>query len=247
VLWTHNDSGDGPYLFAINRTGEHLGTWQITGAKNVDWEDIATNKDVAGNCSIYIGEIGNSKDGERLEHIVYKIAEPKIGEETLQTARENATQTEPAVRLTFSYPDRRRNAETLLVEPTTGSIYIVTKESSESAAVYKLNPVFEASKQIASKVAELTVPAVPYGMLTGGSISSDGKRLVLCDYFAAYELELPGKSTSFDEIWKQKPSVVSLGKRKQGESIAYSVDGNSIFATSEGTNSPVIEVKRKLK
>lgn len=245
VLWTHNDSGDGPYVYAMDRSGTHLGTWKVANARNVDWEDIATHKDAAGKCFIYIGEIGNSRDGERLEHTVYRFPEPTVQEADRDTSRENATATELATELRFSYPDRRRNAEVLLADPITGALYIVTKEESEPAVVYKLNSEFGAEKQIAVKVAEITVPAVPFGMLTGGSISSDGKRMVLCDYFAAYEFTVPDVSDNFDQIWKQKPTMIDLGKRKQGETIAYSSDGNSIFATSEGKNSPVIEAKRK--
>jgi hypothetical protein len=36
-----------------------------------------------------------------------------------------------------------------------------------------------------------------------------------------------------------------MGGREQGEAVSYSADGNSIFATSEKKNSPIIEVKRK--
>lgn len=244
VLWTHNDSGDGPYIFAMDRTGMHLGTWKVENARNLDWEGIATYKDATGKCFLYIGEIGNSKDGERLEHTIYRFPEPALQETDRVTTRENANATEPAAELRFSYPDRRRNAEALLAD-TTGSLYIVTKEQSKPAAIYKLNPEFGEQKQIAVKVGELTVPAVPFGMLTGGDISRDGKRMVLCDYYAAYEFLLPDGSDNFDDIWTQKPTVIDLGKRKQGEAVAYSGDGDSIHATSEGRNSPIIEARRK--
>jgi hypothetical protein len=46
-------------------------------------------------------------------------------------------------------------------------------------------------------------------------------------------------------VWKQKPVVVGLGDRKQGEAVTYSADGLSIFATSEGKSPPLIEVKRR--
>jgi hypothetical protein len=245
VLWTHNDSGDGPYVFAMDRTGTHLGTWNVTNARNLDWEGIAAYKDATGKCFIYIGEIGNSKDGERLEHTIYRFAEPTVEEPQRGTSRETAIATEPAIELRFSYPDRRRNAEVLVVDPTSGSIYVVTKEKSEPAAVYKLNPEFGGQKQIAVKIGEVTVPAIPFGMLTGGDVSPDGKRLILCDYFAAYEFKKPDGSNSFDDIWKQKPVVIELGKRKQGEAVAYSLDGSSIIATSEGKNAPLTEAKRK--
>src|SRR5690554_2695558 len=40
VFWTHNDSGNPPAIYAIDRTGKLLGEWRI-GAINHDWEDIA--------------------------------------------------------------------------------------------------------------------------------------------------------------------------------------------------------------
>jgi len=30
VLWSHNDAGDDPRLFALSTTGRHLGTWELT-------------------------------------------------------------------------------------------------------------------------------------------------------------------------------------------------------------------------
>src|SRR2546427_1152391 len=41
ILWTHNDSGDGPYLYATDLHGTDRGVVKVTGARNVDWEDIA--------------------------------------------------------------------------------------------------------------------------------------------------------------------------------------------------------------
>ena len=40
-------------------------------------------------------------------------------------------------------------------------------------------------------VAEIAVPAVPNGLITGGDISPDGRRVALCDYVMGYELTLP--------------------------------------------------------
>ena len=132
-----------------------------------------------------------------------------------------------------------------MADPITGSLYIVTKERSEPAAVYKVSPEFSSQKQIAVKIAEVTVPAVPFGMLTGGSISDDGKRMVLCDYFAAYEFTLPDGSVDFDDIWKQKMTGFDVGKRQQGEAIAYRLDGNALLATSEGEEFDLLQVERR--
>src|SRR5438874_1913021 len=61
VYWTHNDSGDGPFIFAMDETGRDLGKWHVAGAENIDWEDIAASKDASGKCFLYLGEIGDNK------------------------------------------------------------------------------------------------------------------------------------------------------------------------------------------
>ena len=241
ILWTHNDSGGGPFLYAIGLNGDRLETWKVSGAKNVDWEDIALRKNPDGNCYLYIGDIGNNTR-QRDEFSIYRIAEPNAT--TRNTSRRSPGETAATEMLRFSYPGSRHDAETLLVEPFSGSIYVVTKRISGSAGVYKLNPNFDPTKiQIAEKIADISVPAIPNGFLTGGDISSDGKHVVLCDYFSGYELSI-NDGQIFDEIWKQQPVKFSLGKREQGESIAYSPDGNSVFATSELKDSPLIKVTR---
>src|SRR5262245_12947688 len=41
VLFTINDSGNEPLLFATDSTGADRGVWRVTGATNDDWEAIA--------------------------------------------------------------------------------------------------------------------------------------------------------------------------------------------------------------
>src|SRR6185503_2192860 len=42
AYWTHNDSGDGPFIYAFDTRGQSLGTFRVNGATNRDWEDIAS-------------------------------------------------------------------------------------------------------------------------------------------------------------------------------------------------------------
>lgn len=238
VLWTHNDSGDKPNIFAVNTKGENLAEFRVKGAENYDWEDIAAYKDEKEDCFLYIGDIGNN---ERLrgEMKIYRVKEPAI-------SGNNSHTTENAEIIKFTYPDFRRDAETLMIHPQTGDIYILTKRLSGASGVYKLAADYSLEKvNELEKITDFTVPAIPNGFLTGGDISPDGRRVIVCDYFQAYELILPDDAKNFDEIWKQKPLKIELGERKQGEAVGYSADGNSIFATSEKRNSPLIEVKRK--
>lgn len=238
VFWTHNDSGDEANIYALDGKGQKIGTWNVTGAKNRDWEDMATFKNERGECFLYIADSGNNT-GARDIFTVYRVREPNVSAGSGQQLK-----TEPAEAINYKYPDVAQNAETLLVHPQTGDIYILTKSLGDPSAIYKLRAEVGKTNTL-KKIADLKVPAVPNGFLTGGDISSDGRRVVICDYFSAYEISLPKKSKNFDEIWKEAPLIVDLGEREQGEAVCYTPDGNAIYATSEKKNSPFIEVRRK--
>jgi len=240
VLWTHNDSGDGPFVYAIRPNGEDLGTWRVPNARNVDWEDIAEYKDASGKCFLYIGEIGDNDD-RRAEHIIYRVPEPSVGTESGSSEKH---ETSPAEVIKFTYPDHNQNAETLLVHPLTGDIYVVTKHMTGPAGVYKLKGSFGGESQPAVLIAEVSVPAIPNGLLTGGDISPDGRKVILSDYMAGYEWTLPA-NTPFDNIWATPFATVDIGKRDTGEAICYSSDGNSLFSTSEDDHAPVYQMKLK--
>lgn len=242
VLWTHNDSGGGPFIFAIDTKGDSLGAWTVSGAKINDWEDMGGFKNANGECFVYIGDIGNNSR-VRGEFTIYRVREPITSDAS--SNKKDPLATAPAESLRFSYPDFRHDAETMMVHPETGILYVMTKRISGAAAVYRIEPTFDGGTQQAKRLADISVPAIPNGFLTGGSISPDGNRAVICDYFGAYELVLPAGAKDFDEIWTEKASIVSLGEREQGEAVSYSADGSSIFATSEKKHSPIIEVKRK--
>lgn len=243
VLWTHNDAGDDPLVYALDTSGRHLGTWRVGHARNVDWEDIAMFKNSAGKCFLVIGDVGNN-ELDRSELTIYRVPEPSVNSADTASSRKRPLDTAPAEVLRFSYSDGANNAETMMVRPGSGDIYILTKRESGASRVHKLSPAY-GGKAVTQKIAELSVPAVPLGYLTGGSISPEGRRVALCDYQQGYELILPGDAEDFDTIWQQKPLVIDLGRRKQGEGITYSPDGNSIYASSEIKNAPLIRVRRR--
>lgn len=246
VYWTHNDSGDGPFVYAINGKGEHLGVWKISDARNRDWEDIATMRENTGECSVIIGDIGNN-ELERDDLTIYKVAEPTVSTGSKASSRKEPLPGASAISLSFSYPSSPNDAEALLVHPVTGDIYILTKSKNAPSVVFKLTPRFDGQRQSAVRVAEVKVPAVPNGSITGGDISPDGGKVMLCDYFAGYELALPESSASFDEVWTQKPVRIDLGGREIGEAVAYTLDGNAVIALSEKRKTPVIVVERSKK
>ena len=245
AYWTHNDSGDGPFIYAFDTRGDSFGTFRVTGAQARDWEDIAAGPGPQPNKSyLYIGDIGDN-DSVRPEVVVYRVPEPQLSAATRTLDKKRPGSTEPADAIRLKYPDGKHDAEALLVHPRTGNIYIVTKILMANPGVYEAAAPFTAVQSITMRrVGETRVPSLFGGVITGGSISPDGRRVALCDYFQGYELVLPAGNSNFDDIWKQKMTGFDLGKRKQGESITYRLDGKALLATTEGKQAPLIQVLR---
>ena len=129
VVWLHNDSGDSARVFAVDAaTGRVRATYAVTGAAAQDWEDIAI---ASGN--LYVGDIGDNA-AARESVVVYRVPEPKLSVRVATAAQATAA----AVALRMRYPDGSHNAEALLVHPTTGDAYVVTKTEDGHSGVYVL-------------------------------------------------------------------------------------------------------------
>src|SRR6056297_3085713 len=59
MLWVHNDSGDKPRLFLVDREGQTRCILKVTGAEAVDWEDMCSFRS-AGQSWLLIGDVGDN-------------------------------------------------------------------------------------------------------------------------------------------------------------------------------------------
>ena len=130
TLYAHNDSGDSARFFAIDESARSPGQIDAAGRAAIDWEDIAVGRCPTGWC-VFVADIGDN-DLNRTECTIYRVPEP----ETLPT--NGSTITATYERLPFVYPDGWHNAETLLVDPQSQRIFVVTKETSVPSRVYEL-------------------------------------------------------------------------------------------------------------
>jgi hypothetical protein len=137
-----------------------------------------------------------------------------------------------------------------MVHPRTGDMYVVTKARGEDGSTL----VFKAEAPLKSGgltlVAALELPntsvfTLLVGRITGGDISPDGTRVVLCDYFQAWEAVLPPDAKGFDAIWTAPWTELPLGQQGQREAICYRHDGKAVLATREGSPFPLVELTQK--
>jgi len=245
VLWAHNDSGDTARMFALSAQGTHLGVYNFGGAQAVDWEDMASGPGpVAGAQYLYAGDIGDNGQA-RANIAVYRVQEPAV----------SATQSPVTVtlqgveKLAFVYPDGPQNAETLLVDPQNGDLYIVSKASSGASKVYlSASPQDPAATRTFTKVTTLqfgTGSLAHTGALTtGGDVSPDGTEVIVRGYSgAALWRRAPG--APLWQAFASAPCQVPLATEPQGETVSFDAQGKGYYTLSEGTSQPIYFFGRK--
>ena len=133
-LWTHNDSDNPPVVFCVEPDGGSCGGWTVDGAGNLDWEDIAAGPGPQpGEHYLYVGDIGDNTRS-RDDVVVYRVVEP-----TVPMDPDHGGTTAPATAIRFRYDDGPHDAESLMVHPTTGDVYVVVKQFGDTG-VYRGPP-----------------------------------------------------------------------------------------------------------
>lgn len=218
VLYTHNDSGGLPVVYQLDSTGKTVREIELKGTENRDWEDIAIGPDKENEKSyIYVGEIGDNR-GVYPSIKLLRFEEPEPGEGKVQV--------EPKV-TELSYPDGPKDAETLMVDPWDGDVYIVSKRDS-SNILYRLK-----AEETEKDQAELEkVLELPITMSVGGDISPDGKEIIIKNYWVIYHWERR-EGESLADALSRKPVQLPYSPEPQGEALAFGKDGGSYFTLSE--------------
>ncbi|MFF7950544.1 WD40 repeat domain-containing protein [Streptomyces griseorubiginosus] len=213
IYWTHNDQDTGAYLYAVDSaTGRTVARITMTGVGTPrDVEAIAIGP---GN-EIWVGDIGDN-DGVTWPYVwIYKLPEPK----------ELKDQTVKATQYVVKYSDGSRDAESMVVHPKTGRVYIIDKQEDGGH-------LYEGPATLSPKGTNLFRPTEPIDLwATDAAFSPNGEQLVVRGYFGGLWYDWNG-----GDLKKQGRLSVPLG---QGESVSYSPDGTKLLLGMEGANSEV--------
>ncbi|MEO5678233.1 MAG: hypothetical protein ABIS47_01040 [Acidimicrobiales bacterium] len=234
VVFTHNDSGDEARIFAVDtRTCATRSTFRVTGAVNVDWEDLARGAAPDGTPVLWVGDIGDNR-ARRPAVVVYEVGEPGPGAPGPLAIRS---------RWALTYPDGAHDAETILVDPETGRPVIVTKDLAGGTSVAYRLPT--GGSGVLEPLARLNVRGLPggglanlAGAITAGATSPDRRTLVLRSYLAGWRwTATPGEPLA--ATLARPPEPLDLPVGRQAEALAFTSDGRGLWATSEGARSPL--------
>lgn len=238
LLWTHNDSGDGPNLFRLDPSNpQAVQAFKLNLPKPRDWEDMASFT-LDDQPMLLVGDTGDN--GRNRPYL------------TLWLVPEPAPDANPAwpikptqeIRLTFA--DAKHDCESIAFDPVRREIVLITKVDIRhfqpgTAGVYVL-PLPDPSinpntvHQL-DRVADLSLK-----ITTAMDISPDGQRAVVATYGDAYAYERDPHET-WATAFARPPHPIALGPRGQSEAIAYGPDGQTLYLTAEKVGKPVWIVK----
>lgn len=223
-LWVHEDNGSRPnFIHLLSHEGTYLSNFQLPVSIR-DWEDIAVGPGPdEGKNYIYLAEIGDNLD-QYPEYYIYRFEEPSSIQETIKTVDT----------ISFTYDDGKSyDAETLLLDPLTKDLYVITKRQF-NVRVYKLAyPQSTTSRNTATFLFTLSYP-----FLTGGDISKDGKEILLKNYDAIYYWKVKTGETIEQALRRPRDIAPFYMREKQGEAICFDQQQNGFFTLSERAGLP---------
>jgi hypothetical protein len=228
TLWTHNDSGDGPYLYATDLRGTDRGAIRVSGANAVDWEDIALGPCPNGPDScLYVGDTGDNLE-RRTSVVVYAVGEPRPPAVAADTQRVTVA----ALALTLRYPDGPHDVEALYVSPRDTAVYLVSKGRGGTIRLYRAGRGAWDAHRIVTATLLQTLPITPDRsagrLVTGAAIREDGTLVAIRTYTEIYFFT-PGSDGRL--VPRGRPCVLDSLERV-GEGIDFR-DDSTLVLTSE--------------
>ncbi len=248
LLWTHNDSGGDAAVFALSPDGSTRARLLLDGVDAFDWEDMASGPGPDGRPSLFLGDVGdNVENGPSRDHmLLHVVPEPDLADVPV-----GADVTAAAVTYELAWPTGFNDCETVLVDPATGDVYLVTKTYLGTSEVHRVVlPAVPDGRITTTPVAAISflVPLPPdptpsgpisyagFGAATGGDISPDGTRVAVRTYEDLLEWTITDGDVA--GAFLSAPERIDLPAAPQGEALAYAADG-SLFASSEGVGTDV--------
>lgn len=241
LYWSHNDSGGPATAYAFDERGALRGRLALTGAVNLDWEDMTSFVE-DGQPRLLIADVGDNLATRPLLTI-YIADEPGLPAGDAPDLRQLPRRT-----LLFAYPDGPRDCESVTVDPQEGFIYLLSKRDAVPR-LYRLplNPLLPLT--IAEALGEIAIPRAPAGTpeptridwVNGMDFDPSGTRLAMVTLTQAHlYARQPGESWA--TALQRMPRSLDLPDYAQIEAVTWTADGRALLVSSEGNPTPVARI-----
>ena len=230
VFWSHNDSGDGPVLYATDAAGHDLGSIRVERAHARDWEDIAAGPCfVAPGRCLYVADIGDN-GARRPRVVIYRVQEPVPPSGPADTLRSVPVFDSIVLR----YPDRPHDAEALAVTAT-GTILLVTKDLGRPATLFRARANGPATQRLERvRSLPIRINAVTGRLVTGADVAPGDSLLAVRTYVSLHLFRLRG-DTVLTPLGD--PDGVTLPfVEAQGEGIAFDGPDHLVLVSEKGAS-----------
>ena len=241
VFWTHNDSGDGPFLYATDLAGRDLGAVRVAGAASLDWEDVAAGPCFVapGHC-LYVGDIGDN--GARRPYVViYRVPEPEPPHGPSDTLGSTAMLDSIVIR----YPDRPHDAEALVVTRA-GDLLIITKDLAGPAVLFRTTLRRGPMGRVLQRLGALVLQTSPLTgrLVTGAAVSPNDSLLVVRTYVSLHFFLLRGDS--LPRPLGPPAGVTVPVVESQGESVTFDGTNRLVLTSERGSASHAVLTRLRL-
>ncbi|MFT4179514.1 MAG: hypothetical protein QM612_08640 [Thermomonas sp.] len=241
VLWVHNDGGNPARLYAISRRGRLLARFDVRGAKNIDWEDIAAFE-LDGKHYLLVADTGDN-GGQRRDFVLHVFEEPA----TLEPGS-----LKPAWRIRARWPDGPRDCEAVAVDAASGQVLLVSKKRRpaelfsmpladpgnafvEPRRIGRLEGVPEADAELQRSDPKL---AKLFPHVTAADISPDRSTLAVLTYGSVLFYRRVGDESWADAV-ARPPETHDVPLIPQAEALGWSAGGGGLYATGEFNPAPL--------
>ena len=130
-------------------------------------------------------------------------------------------------RIAFQFPDGKRDAEALMIDPNTRDLYVVSKRE-ENVSVY----VAPFPQSVDQTITLKKVVTLPLTLIVAGDISDDGQEVIMKSYDWVYYWKRKEKE-DLATLLSTDPVKLPYTREPQGEAIAWKKDGTGYYTLSE--------------
>ena len=241
VLWAINDGGNPARLYAISRRGRLLARYEVEGADNQDWEDLASFE-LDGRRYLLLADTGDN-GGRRRGFSLHVFEEPA----ELANGR-----LKPAWTIRARWPDGPRDCEAVAVDAAAGQVLLISKKRVppelfslpladprgavvEARRIGRLAGVPQVGEELRRKDPKL---AALFSQVTAADIAPNRRILAVLTYGSVLFYRR-GEGESWAAATARTPEAHDIPPIPQAEALAWSAGGGGLYATGEFVPAPL--------